>query len=283
MLNRAISSAFQPGSTFKIVSALAILQNKIADQNTKIRCKGYIKVGNRTFNCWKRSGHGYVDVKDAICQSCNVYFYKLGLQLKVEELVKIAQELGLGAQSFTGLKEEVMGVLPTKKYISDVLGQKWYPGDILNAAIGHGYMLATPFQLAVMTARVASGKVILPTFDNKSKNDFKNLDINPKNLQTVRAAMLDAINSPYGTSRRFASKLQKIAGKTGTAQVLNTENKRFGKIPDNALFIGYNASQGQKYAISVVLENAGTGGNAARVAVNVLDYLHSVNAINRAC
>lgn len=271
LVNRALSFTFQPGSTFKPISALAALENGIIDANTKIKCNGYIQIGNRRFHCWKKSGHGDINVVDAISQSCNVFFYKLALQLKIDELAEMARKFGLGSRSFAVMKEESPGVIPTKAWREKMLGGKWNLGDTVNTLIGHGYLLCTPFQLALVAARISTGKNVTPNFD--SSGDFDDIDVSNESLKIVRYAMLNSFDGNLGVLRRLSSLSNGIAGKTGTAQVLNTENLHLTDHKEHSLFIGYKPYDKPKYCISAVLENAGSGRHAAKLAIESLSFL----------
>lgn len=294
LTNRALSLTFQPGSIFKLISALTLLENNIIDletnDNNSIICSGSILIGGRKFKCWKHYGHGKVSLIDAIVQSCNIYFYSLAAKIKIDDLVEMAFKFSLGKKLFSDLKEEKSGILPDVNWRKQNLQNKWYLGDTINNVIGHGYISVTPLQLAVMCARIATGKAVFPNFGLIPKEgqppitstsfvSFKSqelLDIRQENFSIIRQAMMGSINYPLGTSYRYRSHLQKIAGKTGTVQIFNSENinniKK--KYKDHALFIGYAPYEQPKYAISLVLENVGSGGNATKVATQILDYLY---------
>ena len=271
MINRAIASKIPPGSTFKLMIALAALEFGIVDTNTIVDCKGYIEVGNREFKCWKRKGHGghgKVSLNEAIASSCNVYFYEIAKRIDLEALFDLAMKFGLGSsKTGVGLQEELGGVLPDKKWRTRNK-VSWHLGDVLNTIIGHGYVLVTPIQLAVMTARIATGMKVVPYLDYQKIRNFDSIDISHENLATIRRGMLSTVNSYYGTARFNASRLQKIAGKTGTAQVVSSESSLDKK--DHSLFVGYAPYDLPKYAIAVLLEH---GSGAAAISQKILDYL----------
>ncbi|AHX11629.1 penicillin binding transpeptidase domain protein [Neorickettsia helminthoeca str. Oregon] len=272
LLNRTISATFQPASTFKPIVGLAALESKIIDEEYTINCTGSIKIGNRKFHCWKRFGHGKVNLTRAIAESCNVYFYKIGRKISAEEIIGFAERFGLGTQTFTNMKEERYGILPDMEWRNKYLTQPLGRGDIINISIGHGYLSATPIQLAVMAARLATGRQILPTFDDTASEIFPQININHEHLATVRRGMLNTFSNT-GTCRNFTSEMGKISGKTGTGQIRGRMNEDHFYRGSNSLFIGYTTNvQDTNHAISVVIEKA-EDISASSVAVKALRYM----------
>ena len=173
-INKVIGKAYPPGSTWKIITALAILESGV-NPNEKIFCNGSIQVGDRTFKCWKKSGHGYVNIYNAISSSCNCYFYKMGINTGIENMYKIAKILGLGEKLGIELAGESRGINPNKRWKENVFSEKWTLGDTANASIGQGFVLTTPLQLLMMISRIASGKIIMPSLLKGHRKNFSAL------------------------------------------------------------------------------------------------------------
>ena len=289
LLDRALSGQYAPGSTFKMVVALAAIEAGVINENTRFSCTGHKTVGNKDFHCWKKEGHGSVNVIRALEQSCDVYFYEVGLKTGITRIADMARRLGLGAVSLSGLPGEKAGLVPTKDWKEDKIGSFWTLGETVNASIGQGYVLTTPMQLAVMTARIANGQAaVTPTlFPSESELEPEPLNISSKALAIVRKGMRSVMNGPLGTARNhdLGVKGLAMAGKTGTVQVKAiTKAERESGIIDNidrpwkhrdhALFVGYAPHDNPRYAISVVVEHGGSGSSvAAPIASKVLSYL----------
>ncbi|WP_445436138.1 penicillin-binding protein 2 [Candidatus Borreliella tachyglossi] len=243
-LNRAIQSVYPPASVFKLIMATAILEEKVLDKDRKIHCPGYFKVGNRVFHCWNRSGHGYVNLEEAVAHSCNVYFYTLGLKyLGVEKILKYAREYGLGEKTGIDLPNEVSGLLPSPEWKEKTFKQPWVGGDTVNFSIGQGFLSATPIQIANMVAMIANeGVVYKPRVVNRILNGNTNeiilenspeilrkTDIISKNtFKLVKKYMRSVIT--YGTARNSVlTKAVEVGGKTGTGQtgITGLENSSF--------------------------------------------------------
>ena len=279
LLNKATSGAYPPGSTFKMVVAAAALELGLIGLNDKIFCPGFYELGSRKFHCWLKGGHGKLTLQGAIQKSCDVYFYELSRKVGVKRIGEMARLLGLG-QSYnlplTGLSK---GFVPTKKWKKERFGTSWLVGDTLNVGIGQGFSLATPLQLAVMTARLASGKKVKPNLlssPGNTRDKSKDISIRKSTLATIRKGMFDVLNEKEGTAFKFRSTAENfsIAGKTGTSQVrrITREEREVGviknedlpwKMRDHALFTCFAPYQNPKYALSVVVEHGGSGSKVA--------------------
>lgn len=282
LFNKAIQGTYPPGSTFKMMPALAALRADVIDQKETVFCRGYINFGGRRFHCWKRSGHGSMNFNSAIAESCDVYFYELANRLGVDRMAEISFEFGLGLHHDLPLSAIREGVIPSTKWKAQVRGQRWTPGETLNTVLGQGDVLASPLQLAVMTARIASGRAVVPRLI-KSVNgvETKIADAEPMNVPTshmnaIHQAMWDVSNGARGTARRsrIVAEGLGIAGKTGTSQVRNisTAERTTGvlknsELPweqrDHGLFVAFAPYDKPKYAIAVVIEHGGGGSSAA--------------------
>ncbi len=279
LLNKATSGAYPPGSTFKMIVAAAALELGLIGLNDKIFCPGFYELGSRKFHCWLKGGHGKLTLQESIQKSCDVYFYELSRKVGVKRIGAMARLLGLG-QSYdlplTGLSK---GLMPSKKWKKERLGTSWLVGDTLNVGIGQGFSLATPMQLAVMTARLASGRQITPNLiraPNTAPTEPKPLSITENTLIAIRKGMFDVLNEKDGTAFNFRSTDENslIAGKTGTSQVrkITREEREKGVIKnedlpwrmrDHALFTCFAPYKKPKYALSVVVEHGGSGSKVA--------------------
>lgn len=281
MTNKAVIGQYAPASTFKMVTALAALGHKGFNPERRIHCPGHLVVGNRPFHCYKKEGHGGLNLVEAIAKSCDVYFYSVALTIGIERIAETAMGLGLGQATGIELVGEKKGFVPTKDWKKKRFNQPWTPGDTVNSCIGQGYMLTTPLQLAVMTARLCNGgKAVQPSLIlNPQQNiprDFAPLMFPPEHLKLVLQGMNDAVNWPSGNmfARRIIRSGFEMAGKTGTAQVkgISKREREAGvvrqehlqwKRRDHALFVGYAPAHKPKYAAAVVVEHGGWGGLAA--------------------
>ncbi len=282
--HRAISGQYPPGSTYKIVTALAGLEEKIITPETTVYCPGYFRLGRGRYRCWKRGGHGSMNLHKALVQSCDVYFYTLGNKLGIDKIYEYARELGLGDYTGIQLMGEKRGLIPSTQWKLKNRKKAWLLGETISASIGQGYNLVTPLQQARLMATVANGGVSLKPFlvkkiidpDGKLIKEFHadvqhKAHIKRENMELVRQALLGVVNEPRGTGRRSRLKDIKVAGKTGTAQVVKlkvTEDIKKGeKIPyqfrDHAWFIAFAPYEKPEVAISVLVEHGGHGGAAA--------------------
>jgi len=286
MTNKAISGQYSPGSTFKMVVALAALENAAISSDQKFNCEGFTELGRRRFHCWEEDGHGKLSMIQAIAQSCDIYFYELASRIGVDRIADMARRLGLGSLTGVNLLNERAGLVPTSSWKKENFPEPWQQGETYITGIGQGYLLATPLQLAVMTARLATGLAVKPTLAKKlpsnesSSNEaflgFEPLNLNESNLSFVREGMFEVLNGPRGTAR--ASKLSfngsLMSGKTGTTQVKGiTLAEREEGLPDiedipwnersHALFVAYAPHESPRYALSLVVEHGGGGSSVA--------------------
>jgi len=280
LLNRALNGQYSPASTFKMIVALAALAENEVDKDFKVTCHGKIKLGRRFFHCWKLKGHGAMNMQQAIASSCDIYFYELGKRLGIDKIAKYAKMFGLG-ESLDFELFNVKGIVPTKAWKRIRTKTRWQGGDDLVASIGQGYLLATPLQLAVMTARLGTGKKVVPTIRKNKNLKFKDLDISAKKLKIVQDGMDMVVNDQrYGTAFYRRSRKYRIWGKTGTAQVVSKRFDKHTKLKDipyeqrtNALYVAYFNNGDTPLALSLVLEHAGSGSKAAGIANKLLEQI----------
>ncbi len=285
LMNKAVAGQYPPGSTFKMITALAALEAGVVTEGTTCFCPGHFSFGNTRFHCWKPSGHGTVNVVSALAESCDTYFYKLSSDLGIKRIAAMAHKLGLGQIFEMELKEERAGLVPDEDWKKKNLGEPWHPGETVIASIGQGYMLATPLQLAVMTARIVNGgKAVQPWLagyigeERIKRGVWEDLDLNPKHVEIVMRGMNRVVNDQRGTA--YGSRIKEeglsMAGKTGTAQVkrITKQERAMGVKNENlpwqfrhhALFVGYAPVENPRYACSVVVEH-GVGGSKAAAPV----------------
>ena len=279
---KSVQGTYPPGSTFKMVTALAALEEGIITPEDTVWCPGHLEVSNRRFHCWKRAGHGHVDLEEALRESCDVYFYDVALKLGIDKLSAVADRLGLGHKFDLPLSGIARGLNPTREWKERVRGQAWVVGDTVNASIGQGNVLASPLQLAVMTARLASGKDITPRLVKSVDGietphpEAQSLGFNANNLQKIRRAMFTVSNHRRGTAygSRIIEDAYRMAGKTGTSQVRNitaaerargvTKNEDLPwERRDHALFVNFAPYDNPRIAVAVVVEHGGGGSKAA--------------------
>lgn len=289
LANKTVQGIYPPGSTFKIVTALAAMKAGALKVNDKIRCPGYIDVSGRRFHCWNHGGHGVLDLEGALTQSCDVFFYTVAQRCGIEVISDMAATMGLGVKHDLPMSAIAEGLNPNKAWKKKYRKQDWLIGDTINAAIGQGYVLSSPLQLAVMVMRLASGAAVLPRLI-KSVNGVdapivpaKPLDIDPVALNAVRAGIWGVVNGARGTARgaRIEDPRMIMAGKTGTSQVRNISaaERETGviandKVPwnqrDHALFVCYAPYDAPKVAVSVVVEHGGAEHQAAPMARDIV-------------
>lgn len=289
MLNKAVSGTYPPGSTFKMVTALAALRGGFITDKDQYNCSGSIELYSRKFHCWNRSGHGKVALRDSLKRSCDVYYYEVAQKVGIENISAMARDLGIGVEHDLQLPAVRSGLAPTKEWKKRVRKKDWTVGDTLNASIGQGFVLASPLQLAVMTARIGTGTKIEPRLVNAISNipqavkGRKPLDIESAHLDAVRDGMFSVVNEKGGTAA--GSRLSggtKMSGKTGTTQVIAiTERERLSGVVrnenrkwehrDHALFVAYAPADNPRIAISVVVEHGGGGSKvAAPIAKDII-------------
>jgi len=306
LANKAIAGQYAPGSTYKMAVALAALEKGVATPETTVTCHGRMRLGNARFHCWKRGGHGPMNMKSAIAQSCDVYFYELAKRTTVDRISAMARRLGLGQTLGIDLPGERDGLLPTRDWKLATIGRPWQLGETLIAGIGQGYVLSTPLQLAVMTARLANGgRAVRPrltrdpivdaagaTADGGPSQEAADLDLSPVHLRIIQEGMFEVVNGTRGTARSSAIKEpgHEMAGKTGTAQVrrITKAEREAGVIKnedlpwerrDHALFVGYAPAAAPRYAVAVVAEHGGGGSKvAAPIAHDILVAAQQMDA-----
>ncbi len=301
--NKAVAGLYPPGSTIKTIVALSALENEIWDPKKYLNCTGVREFHGEKFHCWKKKGHGAVNLRTAIQKSCDVYFYEVARILGVDRLSKTAKKFGLGNKTLDGFIEERKGVVPNTKWKKKFIGKNWYIGETLHSGIGQGYYQSTPLQLCLMTAQIANGGYeikprILFKGTNSNLKDYvkfknenpdkslppelwvsnlnlKRLVKNEKNINFVKDAMYAATNEVGGTSyrSRINDKKFMFAGKTGSSQVKKfTETQRKLEVKqtelkykdrDHALFVAFAPVSSPRYAISVVVEHGGSGSSSA--------------------
>lgn len=294
LLNKSAMGLYPPGSTFKMVTTLAALEAGI-DPDESVGCSGAYRLGSNTWHCHARRGHGGVNMHRALPLSCDTYFYAMGRRVGIDAIARMARRLGLGQEYELPLPGQAGGIIPDKawkmrRYGPDTRKGGWREGETLNASIGQGYIITNPLQLAVMTARLASGRAIEPRlFANgaTAAPEFPSLGIPEAHLAIVRQGMIDVVNARYGTAPAARSAIPDvmIAGKTGTAQVrrISMAERRRGVIRnealpwkqrDHALFVAFAPTDAPRYACSVIVEHGIAGGRyAAPIARDVLGFL----------
>ncbi len=270
LLNRALQSHFPPGSTFKIVTALAALETGKYKPYNKHTCTGSHRKGRWNFRCWRRGGHGTLNFKQAIVQSCDVFFYRTGEKVGIDAIAKYARKLGLGAPTGLNLIKEKSGLIPDKKWKLDTRGESWYPGETYNAAIGQGFVLTTPIQLAQMTSILVTGglKYSLRLLRaDEQPEPIEDLALSEKNVAFLLDALRAVVNTKDGTGRAANSRFVKVGGKTGTAQVVSSKKIKTKDRPehlrDHAWFVAFAPYKDPKIAMAVFVENGGHGGTTA--------------------
>lgn len=268
MLNRALQSQYPPGSTFKIVTALAGLEAGVIDPNTKVDCRGGIYLGNRRFGCWRKEGHGVVSLHRAIVESCDVYFYEVGRRLGIDRIYEYATGLGLGEKTGIELGKERQGIIPSTTWKKETKELPWFPGETLIAAIGQGYVTVTPIQLAFMTGAVANGGIRYKPSLIKDSGPLiaGRLAANPENFDVISKGLLGVVNERSGTGWAAKSYLTTVSGKTGTAQVIASRKGAAylsEQFRDHAWFVAFAPDEHPEIALAVLVEHGGHGGAAA--------------------
>ena len=277
--NKVLKGLYPPGSTVKPMVALSFLKAGL-DPNATAHCSGGLRVGNRVFHCWNRRGHGTVNMAKGIYQSCDVYFFYFAQKIGMDSIAAMAHRLGMGEKFSLPVASQSYGTVPDPQWKQKKYGKSWQAYDTVNATIGQGYMLTNPLQLAVMAARIASGRSVMPQLLlNRKRKRAPLLDIPPDELEYVRRAMSDVINGP-GTAGRARLPLEnvKLAGKTGTAQVVSLNHGDGKNVPwkyrDHGHFICFAPFDKPRYAAAVTIEHGGGSGAAYPVARDVMTFLY---------
>ena len=286
MTNRVIQGEYPPASTYKIVTAMAGLETGEIDSDFTVHCPGYLAFGDRVFRCWKKGGHGEVDVIRALAESCDVFFYEAGKAVGVDRLASYATMFGLGKPTGIGLENESKGLIPTAAWKKERLGESWQKGETLNISIGQGFNLTTPLQMLVLISAVANGGTLyqpqivqrIETADGVQVKDIQpkatgSLTISPETVQIVKKGLWEAVNTKGGTARGIKLKKYPISGKTGTAQLVARKEPEPGKKEDeediaeehkdHAWFVAYAPSEAPQIAVAVIVEHGEHGSTAA--------------------
>ena len=289
--NKAIQGVYPPGSVFKIVLAIAALEEGLVTARTPHFCPGFLTVGKRVFRDWKVGGHGVVDLHKALVESCDVYFYQLGQQLGIDRIARYARKLGLGKKTGIALDGEQSGLIPDRKWKLRRLGQPWFPGETPSVAIGQGYVSVTPIQIASLMAAVANGGSLyrpwfvskVESLDGKPIQEYGpekigSIPLKRDTLKQIHQALEDAVNTQRGTGKEAHSDWVQIAGKTGTAQVAEMQGKIIKSedlpylIRDHAWFVAYAPAKQPEIVVVVLVEHGGHGGSeAAPVAKKLIE------------
>jgi penicillin-binding protein 2 len=297
LLNRAVGAGYPPGSTFKPFVALAALKEGMITPETIFSCPGYFPFGNRRYRCWRDSGHGGMDLERAIIQSCDVYFYQTGMRLGVDRISQYANYFGLGEKTGIGLYGEHSGLMPTSAWKKRATGIPWQKGETISVAIGQGFDLATPLQMALAYTAIANGGKLWQPFvvkriEGNGPNEVdeikarlkRKIPIDPKYFQIVQRGLLGVVEDGRGTAHAIRDKSVAIAGKTGTAQVVGVaeganrkllEKLALHKNRDHAWFVGYAPAGDPKIAVAALIEHGGHGASVAAPLVQkvILSYL----------
>ena len=297
MTNKVLQGEYPPASTYKIVTAIAGLEEGLVDENTIFNCPGYYAFGNRVFRCWRRGGHGKVDMYRAITESCDVYFYQVGEAVGVNKLAEYARAFGLGSRTKIRLDNEARGLIPTSEWKRKRFGEPWQRGETLSIAIGQGFNLVTPLQMVNLVAAIANGGTLyrplivkaVETADGGLVQDGApyiagRLNISEKTLAIVRKGLWGVVNGDRGTARGSRLKEIEMSGKTGTAQVVGRkEGEDRGKkkddeevehhFKDHAWFVAYAPSKDPEIAVAVIVEHGEHGSStAAPIAKAVIQF-----------
>ena len=282
LVNKTVQGTYPPGSTYKMVVAMAALEEGIVGPEETVYCPGHLEVGGRRFHCWKRAGHGWIDLENSLKQSCDVYYYDLAMKVGIEKISAMANRFGLGWKHDLPLSSVAAGLAPTKEWKQATKGDSWVIGDTVNASIGQGFTLSSPLQLAVMTARIATNRAVVPrlikSIDGveQPSGAGEPLGMNENNMRQVRKGMYSVVNDRRGTGyrSRVIAEGVRMAGKSGTSQVRNITAaerargvSRNEDLPwerrDHALFVAFAPYDKPRYAVSVLVEHGGGGSTAA--------------------
>ena len=293
LFNRAFSGFYPPGSVFKPIPALLGLQKNLINETTEVVCKGHSSINDRNYYCWKKRGHGRVNLKKAISESCDVYFYELAKKTNINDLANLATDLGLNQKYNLGLSNSQKGLVPDKKWKRAFLDESWYLGETLITCIGQGYNLTSPFQLAnLYSALLNGGKYPQPRINKDSEIKYLGKYFKNNHQKILIDSLTAAVQEPTGTAFKLNNlhpNFVKIGGKTGTSQVVRIKEEEReddfykskeieDKFKDHSVFVGYAPLDNPKYIASVIIENGGSGSSvAAPIAHKALNFAHSLN------
>ena len=295
--NRSIDGQYPPASTYKLVTAYAALSENVIEPEDTVFCPGHFRLGKRDYRCWKKRGHGAMNLHDALVQSCDVYFYTLGHRLGIDNLAKYAKKLGFGSHTGIGLSGEKSGLIPSTAWKKKVKNEVWYPGETISASIGQGYNLITPLQNASMISAIANGGFLPAPYLVKKIEDsegklikefspkiLKNIEMDPEILKHLKEGLRGVVYEAHGTGHRARLKNIVVSGKTGTAQVVSMKDSEDidpeEKIPysfrDHAWFIAFAPYENPDIAVSIIIEHGGHGGEtAAPIARKIIENYFS--------
>ncbi|PID56610.1 penicillin-binding protein 2 [candidate division KSB3 bacterium] len=286
--NKTIQNHYAPGSTFKPMIGSALLQEHVVSDRTALHCAGSVRLANALKRCWKSAGHNYLNLKQALEQSCNVFFYRASLELGIDKLAYYAKSYGFSAKTGIELPNEDPGLIPTKAWKEETIGERWYPAETMDAAIGQGYVTVTPLQLAMMTAAIANGgtlyKPMLIKSIRKANGDIleefepevvRQVPIAPEYLQIIREGMWLVVNGKRGSGRGVKIEDFEFSGKTGTAQVVRLQKGEQEDLPeklrDHGWFVTFAPADHPEIAMAILVEH-GMGGS--RSAAPVAKYIY---------
>lgn len=304
MENRAVSGQYPPGSTYKMIVAAAALQEGLITPETSFHCGGSFELGNRTFRCWQKHGHGQVSLHRAIVESCDVYFYNVGKLIGVDKLAEYARAFGFGQPTGIALPREKNGLIPTREWKLARFKQPWQAGETISIAIGQGFNLVTPLQLVGAYGALANGGTLwrpriikqVESADGRVVKSFapekrSSLPIDPRHVETLRSALWGVVNEPGGTGHALQRRAADVAGKTGTSQVVGLPHEEkmrkltsmTSRYRDHALFVCFAPVDAPEIAVAVIAEHAGHGGSAAApIARKIVDaYFEGKKATDR--
>lgn len=288
--NRLVNANYPPGSVVKMGVALSFLNSKTINPITPFFCSGSVELGGRNFRCWNRSGHGAVDLKHAIKQSCDVYFYEGGLQVGIDQISSTLSRIGFGTKTGVDLPNEFVGVVPSKEWKMQRYKQPWYQGETLNTSIGQGNFLVTPMQIAKYTAQVAMGRGVTPHFireNNVSKTEEEIFNLFEKSqLPYIRDAMFAVANEQGGTAYRYLNRLNvKVAAKTGTAQVIGFSQADKNRVNEEQLkyytrshtwLTSYAPYANPRYVVTVLLEHGGRSATTGILVAKIYEKMYEM-------
>ncbi|MDG2265456.1 MAG: penicillin-binding protein 2 [Candidatus Marinimicrobia bacterium] len=275
LLNRITNGLYPPGSTFKMITAIALLEGLMIEEDEVIECSGIYQYGDRLFKCWKTSGHGKVNLDQAIAQSCNIFFYQSVQRISMNRFINLCRNFGFGIKTGIDLPTELTGLLPTRDYMNKrYTSRGWSRGHLLNMALGQGDLLVTPIQLSVYINKIAaSGETFIPHFDlNKTPEPVSKIILKNQTWEKIQSYLFNTANSINGTGTAANPKINnlKVYGKTGTAQNPHGD--------DHAWFTGYAEKDEKMVSIVLLIENGGSGGKiAAPLAAEAFEYIFHNN------
>ena len=293
LLNRAFTGFYPPGSVFKPIPALLGLKKNLISEKTEIFCTGSTSLADRNYYCWKKGGHGKVNLKKAIKESCDCYFYELAKKINIDDLSDLATALGLNNKYKIGLSNAQKGLVPNKKWKKSYLDQGWYQGETLITCIGQGFNLTSPLQLAnLYSALLNGGKFPFPKLIKDEPTKYLGEELNTTHQKAILNALKAAVQEPSGTAYKLNlnnPNFVKIGGKTGTSQVVRIKEEDReddlyktkeieDRFKDHSVFVGYAPIENPKYIVSVIIENGGSGSAvAAPIAHKILNFAYQEN------